>query len=105
MHSLSIHGLVFRGQVTNSTIASSKRIWASPWWRVGIAYVGLMCILGPAVWDGHQFAASRVLLPLTVAFNVQLARMGGFWPLAILGNVSVVAGLETLRVPWLWHYL
>ena len=82
-----------------------QRDWTSPWWRVGIAYVGLMCILGPAVWDGHQFAASRVLLPMTVAFNVQLARMGGFWPLAILGNVSVVAGLETLRVPWLWHYL
>jgi len=82
-----------------------QRDWTSPWWRVGVAYVGLMCILGPAVWDGHQFAASRVLLPMTVAFNVQLARMGGLWPLAVLGNVSVVAGLETLRVPWLWHYL
>lgn len=82
-----------------------QRDWTSPWWRVGVAYVALMCILGPAVWDGHQFAASRVLLPMTVAFNVQLARMGGLWPLAVLGNASVVAGLETLRVPWLWHYL
>ena len=82
-----------------------QREWSAPWWRIGIAYALLMVFLGPAVWAGDQVAANRVLLPMTVAFNVQLAHARGSWSLVILGNLTVLHGLESLRVPWLWPYL
>ena len=82
-----------------------QREWTAPWWRIGIAYTVLMVFLGPAVWAGDQVAANRVLLPMTVAFNVQLAHTRGSWPLVIFGNLTVLHGLESLRVPWLWPYL
>tara|TARA_B100002049_G_C15859602_1_gene282800 strand:- start:92 stop:601 length:510 start_codon:yes stop_codon:yes gene_type:complete len=82
-----------------------QREWTAPWWRIGIAYAALMVFLGPEVWEGDLVAANRVLLPMTVAFNVQLAHTRGSWPLVILGNLTVLHGLESLRVPWLWPYL
>ena len=47
---------------------------AEPWWRVGAIYMGLMVCLGPSVWAGFPGAATRVLLPLTLAFNVLAVR-------------------------------
>ncbi len=79
--------------------------WTQPWWRLGAAYVVLMALLGTAVWEGSPGAFVRVLLPLTFAFNVLVTQSRWFWPLAILGNLSVYHGLEMFRVPWLWPYL
>src|SRR5262249_47973782 len=39
------------------------------WWRIGAAYVALFFVLGEAVWEGFPGAATRVLLPMTLAFN------------------------------------
>ena len=63
------------------------------WWRTGAAYTGLMLMLGTAVWEGFPGAATRVLLPLTLAFNVLAtrARAGLAW--LVLGNLGVFAGL------------
>ena len=66
------------------------------WWRAGIASCVLMVFLGPAVWAGHPTAATRVLLPMTVAFNALLPRGRWFWPLFVLGNLSIVHGLAEL---------
>ena len=90
---------------TQAVFLAWQREWSAPWGRIGVAYALLMVFLGPAVWAGDQVAANRVLLPMTVAFNVQLAHARGFWPLVILGNLTVLPGLESLRVPWLWLYL
>lgn len=79
--------------------------WSSPWYRIAFAYVLLMFFLGPAVWEGSPRALSRVLLPMTCAFNVLLPRGRAYWPLAVLGNLSVINGLEALRVPVIWEYL
>ena len=79
--------------------------WTSPWWRVGVAYLVLMVVLGPAVWGDYPGAALRVVLPMTIAFNLLLPRTRLFWPLAILGNLSVWHGLEVLGVPVLSRYL
>ena len=79
--------------------------WTQPWWRLGAAYVVLMALLGTAVWEGSPGAFVRVLLPLTFAFNVLVTQSRWFWPLAILGNLSVYHGLEMFRVPWLWPSL
>ena len=54
--------------------------------------MGLLFLLGPAVWGGHPGAAGRVVLPMTIAFNVLLPRQRWFWPLFALGNVTVLGG-------------
>ena len=64
-----------------------------------------MVVLGPDVWGGYPGAALRVVLPMTIAFNLLLPRTRRFWPLAILGNLSVWYGLDALGVPVLSVYL
>ncbi len=69
------------------------------WWRLGMASLLLMIVLGHAVWGGFPNATSRVLLPLTLAFNVRAvrdrARLGWF----LLGNLSIFAGLHAFWLP------
>lgn len=68
------------------------------WWRLGAVYAGLMLLLGTAVWQGHPGAATRVLLPLALAFNVLAvaARASIGWFVA--GNLSVLSGVLALWV-------
>lgn len=76
------------------------------WWRLGAVYGGLMLLLGTAVWEGHPGAATRVLLPLTLAFNVLAvcARAAAGWLVA--GNLSVLSGVLILwLVPQSIHEL
>jgi len=75
--------------------------WPEPsnrWWRLGAVYAGLMLLLGTAVWQGHPGAATRVLLPLVLAFNVMAvtARASAGWLVA--GNLSVLGGVLALWV-------
>ena len=70
---------------------------AERWWRVGFVYVVLMLCLGTAVWEGHPGAALRVLLPLTLAFNVVAHRRRAALVWLIVGNLGVGAGLLSLR--------
>jgi len=67
------------------------------WWRVGAAYTVVLLCLGTPVWEGFPGAATRVLLPLTLAFNVLVdrTRAPAWWLLA--GNLTVAAGLLTMR--------
>ena len=67
------------------------------WWRVGFAYTGLMLFLGTAVWEDFPGAAMRVLLPLTLAFNVLAHRSRAALAWLLLGNLTVFAGLVALR--------
>ena len=78
--------------------------WQNPWWRVGMGSVVLMVVLGPAVWEGYPGAATRVLLPMTFAFNAVLPRNRWFWPLFVLGNLMVLPAMQALRVPF-WEFL
>lgn len=73
--------------------------WNDIWWRVGAAYAGLMAVLGEAVWEGYPGAASRVLLPMTLAFNVLVPRGWRWWPVLLLGNITVFMSPETLQPP------
>lgn len=61
----------------------------SPWWRIGTAYSILLIFLGPWVWSGY-WAACRAVLPMTIAFNFLLPATRGFWPLWILGNLTML---------------
>lgn len=70
----------------------------SPWWWTGIAYVLLLICMGHAVWGGYPNAASRVLLPLTLAFNVLVVRHRAALGWLLAGNLSVFAGYRCLEV-------
>lgn len=66
-----------------------KRDFKSPWWRVGAAYSLLLPFLSIWVWSGY-WAACRAVLPLTIAFNLLLPAKRSFWPLWVLGNLTLV---------------
>jgi hypothetical protein len=78
-------------------ILSRWRLFADAWWRIGAVYTGLMAVLGTAVWEGYPGACMRVLLPLTLAFNIlaQRTRAKVIW--LILGNLGLGSGLIVLR--------
>lgn len=67
-----------------------------PWWRMGVVYMVLMFCLGEAVWEGLPNAATRVLLPLTLAFNVCAVRNRALLVWLLLGNLSVGTGVHSL---------
>ncbi len=73
--------------------------WSDPWWRVGAAYAALMVVLGAAVWEDYPGAASRVLLPMTLAFNLLVPRGRKWWAVLILGNLSVLVTPDALPLP------
>jgi hypothetical protein len=73
----------------------------SAWWRLGTAYAILMICLDRHMWPSDLGATARVVLPMSVAFNILLARESWFWPLFVLGNLAVLPGLEALAVPLL----
>ena len=79
----------------------SRREWASPWWRAGVVYCALMPLLSYPVWEGDPGAVMRVVLPMSVAFNVLVVRSRWFWPLVVLGNLTVLHGIHMINVPWL----
>jgi hypothetical protein len=97
--------LALTSVTTQLVFFAVRRQWSSPWYRVALAYLMLMLFLGPAVWEGTPGAFTRVLLPMTCAYNVLLPRGRAYWPLAVLGNLSVINGLHALRVPLIWQYL
>jgi hypothetical protein len=57
----------------------------------------MMLFLGTAVWEGFPGAATRVLLPLTLAFNVLVHRRRASVVWLIAGNLSVFSGVLALR--------
>lgn len=73
--------------------------WRERVWRLGIVFALLGLVLGPAVWEGYPQAAIRVLLPLTLAFNLALPRGRSWLPLLLAGNLSVIGASHTLDAP------
>lgn len=91
--------LVMIGLVAQFLFFALRIRWNDPWWRVGASYALLMVFLGNAVWEHYPSAAARVLLPMTLAFNITLPRKG-FWPiLLVIGNLGVFGSTELLRPP------
>jgi len=76
------------------------RAWRNPWWRVGMSYAVLLFVLGPAVWEGQPGAVTRVVIPMTLAYNVLLPRGRWFWPLWAVGNANLAHGPMELGLNW-----
>jgi hypothetical protein len=78
-------------------IVSRWRQFNQAWWRIGAAYTALMAMIGTAVWEGYPGACTRVLLPLTLTFNLLAHRTRAAFAWLILGNLGVGAGFLVLR--------
>ena len=75
------------------------------WWRVGAAFAVMMIFLSTPVWEGYPGAATRVLLPMTLAFNVLVPR-GRRWLVVVLaGNLSVAASVFEFSPPHEFYQL
>jgi hypothetical protein len=80
-----------------------RRNYAAPWWRIGIVYAVLMVLLDRSLADPLTGAITRVLLPMTVGFNVQLAseeRWTRFWPWFAIGNLHLLGANAVMPLPW-----
>lgn len=69
---------------------------SEPLWGFGIGFAVLVFLIGPSVWV-EFIAYTRVLLPLTIAFNLMLLRdptQRTFWPWFIAGNAGLIGGLQ-----------
>lgn len=85
-------------------IVQAVYLWRFPvrnsalWWS-GLGFTALLFFIGPQVWVGNM-AAPRVLLPMTIAFNVLLGtqRPAQFWPWYVTGNIGLLWGLRKLTI-------
>ena len=68
------------------------------WWRIGAAFTLLWLCLGWPVWEGTPNAASRAVLPLTLAFNVLVPRATSWLPLLLAGNLSILSAPSLVNV-------
>jgi hypothetical protein len=92
--------LVVGGLLFQLFFIASRIRWRDPWWRVGAGYAVLMAFLGDSVWEGYPSAAARVLLPMTLAFNILVPKRR-WWPiLLIAGNLGVLASFDVLKPPY-----
>lgn len=75
-----------------------RPLWENAWWRVGVAGVAMMILLGTSVWEGHPGAATRVLLPMSLAFAVVAVRARAPRGWVAAGSLTVFSGVLAL-----WH--
>jgi hypothetical protein len=69
------------------------------WWRLGTPFALLVLVLGEAVWEGDPSAATRAVLPLTLAFNVLVPRNLRGLALLVAGNLTLVSAPRILDLP------
>jgi len=76
-----------------------RRQYLVPWWRVACVYAVLLLFLDPVLVAPSTAAITRVMLPLTVGFNILLAgedRAARFWPWFIIGNIHLVTVFQVM---------
>lgn len=81
-----------------------RREYPAPWWRVALGFALMLLILDRAIVDPRNGGLTRVMLPLTVGFNVLLARErrpARFWSWFLAGNLHLLPALHVLPLtPW-----
>jgi hypothetical protein len=88
------------GLMTQFLFFATRIRWNDPWWRAGASYAVLMIFLGDAVWENYPSASGRVLLPMTLAFNVLVPRgRRGWFLILILGNLGILGSADLLKPP------
>lgn len=89
--------------VASLTVQLVFLLWSrdhqDPWWRLSVGYGALMLIAHQVVWAGYPGAITRVVLPLTIGFNIRLKRQGrDFWIWYVLGNLHLLPARELLPI-------
>lgn len=77
-------------------------LWWRPenaWWRLGVMFAVMMLFVSQPVWEGYPGAATRVLLPMSLAFNLLVPKGRKWLPVLLAGNLSVAAGVAELTPP------
>jgi hypothetical protein len=69
------------------------------WWRIGAAFAAMMVFLSTPVWEGFPGASTRVLLPMTLAFNILVPRGRRWLPVLLVGNLTVAAAVFEYSPP------
>lgn len=85
------------GLIVQALYVTTRPRPADGWWRLGAAYTLLMISLNTPVWEGHPGAATRVLLPMTLAFNVLAIRHRAALAWLVAGNLAVLNGYLVMR--------
>jgi hypothetical protein len=85
-------GLTFQAVYLAVTFERGDR-----WSRLGAAYLPLMAVVSTSVWEGFPGAACRVLLPMTLSFNLLVARRKAHLAWILIGNLTVLSGLLFLK--------
>jgi hypothetical protein len=76
-----------------------RREYDDAWWRVALAYAALMLMLDSVLADPNTAAITRVLLPLTVGFNILIAKESRpvrFWAWFVAGNLHLLSALRVM---------
>jgi hypothetical protein len=76
---------------------------ADRWWRVGATFALMMVFLATPVWEGYPGASTRVLLPMTLAFNLLVPRGARWLPVLLAGNLTVAAAWFEYSPPREFH--
>jgi hypothetical protein len=71
--------------------------WREAAWRLAVPFAALMLVLGAAVWEGYPGASSRVLLPMLLGFNLLVPKGRRWWPILVLGNLTMWFGPTTIE--------
>ena len=89
---------------TQASFIFVRREYESSWWRVACAYAVMLLFLDPVLAHPLTGAITRVMLPLTVGFNVLLKnepRPARFWLWFGAGNLHLLPALHVLPIaPW-----
>lgn len=85
--------------VVQGTYMGVRREYGAPWWRVAVPYVVLMLLFDRVLADPNTGAITRVLLPMTVGFNILLLdepRRLPFWAWFAAGNLHLLSALRVM---------
>jgi hypothetical protein len=91
--------LVLVALVTQAAFFLLHREPSKTWWRIGAGFAVLMLFIAQPVWEGFPGAASRVLLPMTLAFNLLVPRGRRWLVVLALGNLSAIVGVNEFNAP------
>jgi hypothetical protein len=80
------------GLIAQAIYVAVRPAYTDVWWRLAAPYVVIMCLLDWVAWGGLPGAAPRVLLPLTIGFNVLLRNESPrrFWLWYAAGNIALL---------------
>jgi hypothetical protein len=67
--------------------------WKSPWWLLGAGGAAVLLLVGAGAWRGYAGEAVRIVLPMTLAFNVLARRQRAALAWLIAGNLGIAGGV------------